>query len=287
MKNSLFITLYLLLISNIVFSQNPESKVNYALEKEIANFSQAGDLVKNPLNFFFVTDLKKNQIIKIKINGTHVKSIGGFGNGNYSFTEPVDIFESALNVYVCDRDNGRIVVYDKDLNFLWEFSGENYGEYFRFPISCSVDGFGNLYILDDENKRILKFTSRGEFLLGFGGFDHKDFNLKNPKKILTNEQNIYVLDENQIFIFDQFGNGKRKISLKSDFENFSVSGNKIFLCGGKKVSVINPDENFSESEIELFGYDFESGIKQTIAEKEIFYVLTENELLGFKTEKAD
>ncbi len=71
-------------------------------------------------------------------------------------------------------------------------------------------------MLDSDNYRILKFSLNGDFLIEIGAQDAGAFALSNPKNFtLDNDGNIFVLDEDQIKVFDQYGNGKLKFKIKS------------------------------------------------------------------------
>ncbi len=60
-----------------------------------------------------------NEIVKLDTLNNALKSIGGYGWSNSTFDEPVDIYATDLRVYVTDKNNNRVQVFDKDLNFLF------------------------------------------------------------------------------------------------------------------------------------------------------------------------
>lgn len=68
-------------------------------------------------------------------------------------------------LYVTDRDNGRIQVYDVDGKFLFVFGqeGEGPGELID-PIQTAFDREGNLWVCDSGNHRLSVFTPDGKFL---------------------------------------------------------------------------------------------------------------------------
>ena len=74
-------------------------------------------------------------------------------------------FDNKGNVYVSDRDNDRIQVFDPQGRFLrkWGVTGSGDGE-FRWPQGLGIDSEGNVYVSDQGNDRIQVFDSQGRFL---------------------------------------------------------------------------------------------------------------------------
>lgn len=68
-------------------------------------------------------------------------------------------------LYVSDRDNGRIQVYDLDGKFLFGFGeeGEEPGQ-LKDPIQTAFDKEGRLWVCDSDNHRLSVFTADGKFL---------------------------------------------------------------------------------------------------------------------------
>jgi DNA-binding beta-propeller fold protein YncE len=175
------------------------------------NFRDAASFYINSAGFIYVSDTGSDEIYKLDTLGNLNKEIGGYGWDDESFDDPVDVFATPLNVYISDKNNHRIQRFDKDLNFISQLSArENIplNEQFGYPLGCVTSTQGDLFILDSENKRIIKFDLFGNFIQNFGGYEAGEFMLNSPKKIaISGNNNIYVLDESNIKIFDQFGNG--------------------------------------------------------------------------------
>ncbi len=208
---------------------------------QIGSFTSAISFSVNPQGFIFVSDNSTNELIKLDTLGNVLKTIGGYGWDRSSFDNPVDIFATTLNVYVSDKNNHRIQIFDKDLNFLSQFSNYQSGKIFSFsyPTCAAVSDQGDLFILDSDNKRILKFNLRGEFQLTIGGYEAGTFALSNPMKFaITGNANIYVLDSSTLFLFDQFGNGRKKIKLSFEPANVNATFEAITLNDQSNVAVI-------------------------------------------------
>ena len=86
-------------------------------------FNQPTDIAWNAAGDMFITDGYKNsRVAKIDKNGDWVKSWGERGNGPGQFNTPHSVAVDAKNqVYVADRGNARIQVFDSDGNFLRQF----------------------------------------------------------------------------------------------------------------------------------------------------------------------
>ena len=76
-------------------------------------------------------------------------------------------------MYICDKENNRILKIDKDLNYLMEFgkpTDATFDQSLSFlPDKLVVDGAGRVYcIADNVNKGIVKYENDGTFT-GFYG----------------------------------------------------------------------------------------------------------------------
>jgi len=68
-------------------------------------------------------------------------------------------------LYVSDRDNGRIQIYDLEGNFLFGFGEEGSGTgQFQDPIQTAFDKDGRLWVCDSDNHRLQVFTADGKYL---------------------------------------------------------------------------------------------------------------------------
>jgi DNA-binding beta-propeller fold protein YncE len=90
-----------------------------------------------------------------------VGSTSGSGSGNGQFNAPDGIALSPDNskVYVVDKGNNRVEVFDSSGNYLSQFG--SYGlapGFFNAPSFIAVDGAGYLYVTDSGNNRVEKFS---------------------------------------------------------------------------------------------------------------------------------
>jgi DNA-binding beta-propeller fold protein YncE len=89
----------------------------------------------------------------------------GSNLGAGDFKEPHDLFVTDDGkVYVADSGNHRIVIFDKDWNFIREISGfmnEGSMDNFKLPTGVYVTHEGDLYIADRENNRVVVLNKEG------------------------------------------------------------------------------------------------------------------------------
>lgn len=244
---------------------------------EIGKFKDARAFSISPSGFIFVADEAANEIIKLDTLGKIQYTIGGYGWSASSFDNPSDIFASTLNVYVADKNNDRIQIFDKDLNFLSQFKTNDRSEeqLFRYPIGVFVSNQGDLFILDSDNSRLLKYNLRGEFLFTIGGYDAGSFALNNPTKFtIAANQLIYVLDSNLLFSYDLFGNGISKIKLQFKPVNINSTFTGITLTDGKNIYYSERSNFRSVVDLKIFSANLTNDIRDAQIFNSKLYVLT-------------
>ena len=121
-----------------------------------------------------------------------------WGNEIGLFDVPTSIAVGGGRVYVCDRNNSLIQVFDvhgRPLAIFGE-SGDGDGQ-FSLPEGIAVDGSGNVYVADTGNDRIQKFTADGTYLTQWGGAGSGDGQFNYPEGIAVDGSgNVYVADRN-------------------------------------------------------------------------------------------
>jgi|GEM_PF-306469 len=269
------------------------STVNYILPQsiifsgQIGSFNSAKSFSINSLGYIYVTDVSSNEIIKLDTLGNVIKSIGGYGWKESSFDYPIDVFAAPLNIYVADKNNNRIQLFDKDLNFLSFFSKQNSDDdriRFRYPLCSAISSQGDIMILDSDNRRILKFNSRWEYQTSIGSYDAGSFALVNPKHFtITNDSKLLVVDSNNLILFDQFGNGIKKIQLPFEAENICATYSTICVNDKSQIAY------FTDSDIEsnnfnptIFNPKLEDDIEDSYLYNSKLYLLTKKTILIYK-----
>jgi DNA-binding beta-propeller fold protein YncE len=255
---------------------------NYVFQGQIGNFKNASSFCVTTTGFFYVTDKASDEVFKLDTLGNKLKDTGGYGWTESTFDQPVDVFATPLNVYVSDKNNNRIQRFDKNLNFISQLhtrDDPNTDERFGFPLSCVTSNQGDMYILDSENKRIIKFNTFGQFAQDFGGFDAGAYSLSDPKKLAVSPDNdIYVLDDKKLIIFDQYGNGLKIISLNENFSDINIIRNNLTLTSDSLIYY----SNFNNPDVQLSKLVLVASPGNGFVSSLIFlnklYVLTKNEI---------
>lgn len=258
----------------------------FIFKGEIGKFESASAFSLTPSGYFFVSDVGKSEVTKLDTLNKVLQKIGGYGWGDSAFDEPSDIYATDLRVYVTDKNNNRIQVFDKDLNFLFFIKSNlnaNEIEKFQYPTSCATSIQGDIYILDSENTRILKYNSSGNFLLEFGDFRSGDFTLENPIGIaLSQDSKIFVLDNGFLNVFDQYGMGLIKINSNFDAVNINISYNNLTLNSLDSLYYQNLKMPISKfKNITPKNLPKDTKIVDSIILNQRLYILTESKILIF------
>ena len=276
---SLF-TILFLLIGTLTFPQK------YQFESKIGQFVNASSFYINSAGFIYVSDVNTDEITAIDTSGNLLKKIGGYGWRESAFDNPADVFADALKVYVADKNNHRIQRFDKNLNFNFQIltrQSEADQERFGYPLSAVMSNQGDIFILDSENSRIVKFDIFGNFLQNFGGYDYGNYALQKPIQLAVSMQNnIFVIDGNQIIIFDQYGNGSGKITGIEEFTSIKIIFEWLTVTTEDKIYTANlRSPEMSLREVLLEGLEEETEIISALIFNNKLYVLSKKQILIF------
>lgn len=87
------------------------------------------------------------------------------GNADRSFSLPSDVAVDNRRVYVVDGGNHRVVVFDKQGEYLFVIGGEGEGDgQFKNPVGIGIDHRGRIYVADRGNRRVQIFDEAGAFV---------------------------------------------------------------------------------------------------------------------------
>jgi hypothetical protein len=233
----LFVSLFILTYITVSFPQE------YQFETTIGQFKNASSFYINPAAIIYVTDTNTDEVSSIDTLGNIIREIGGYGWKESAFDFPADVFADALKVYVADKNNHRIQRFDKNLNFNFQIYTRDSNveaERFGYPLSAVMSNLGDVFILDSENSRIVKFDIFGNFIQNFGGYDYGNYALENPRQLAVSMQNnIFVIDGNQIIIFDQYGNGVGQALGKEEFKSIRIIFNWLTVTSEQRIYIAN------------------------------------------------
>ena len=184
-------------------------------------------------NDLYVVDTNNNRILVLtRENGDWsvkriIDSIAGDRIGK--FTMPYDVFvDKDENLYVADNGAFRVVMMDKDLNFIREFTKPSDATFDQghdfLPKKIVADDSGRLYVLAQSvNKGLIKFESDGTFT-GFIGANEVTASMadyiwkryfqtqaqrdQSAAFVPTEYENLYIDDEGFIYVttttFDEY-----------------------------------------------------------------------------------
>ena len=141
-----------------VWKFSPDGKVLLTLGKpgggnEPDFFFAPNDVITSPDGkFIFVSEGHSStpgqnaRVLKFDATGKFIKSWGKWGNGDGEFDQPHALaFDSKGLLYVGDRNNNRVQVFDQDGNFKEKFYQ------FSRPSGIYIDKNDNLYVADSES----------------------------------------------------------------------------------------------------------------------------------------
>ena len=274
------VTILFLLIGALTFPQK------YQFESKIGKFVNASSFYINSAGFIYISDISTNEITALDTLGNILKNIGGYGWRQSAFDNPADIFADALKVFVADKNNHRIQRFDKNLNFNFQIltrQSEVEQERFGYQLSAVMSNQGDIFILDSENSRIVKFDIFGNFLQNFGGYDYGNYALQKPLQLAVSMQNnIFVIDGNQIIIFDQYGNGSGKITGIEEFTSIRIIFEWLTVTSNDKIYIANlRSPEMSLKEISLGGLEDKMEVVSALIFNNKLFVLTKKEILIF------
>jgi len=279
------VNILLLFLSSIILSQE------FEYQKILGEFENATAFTLTPSGYFYITDASKNEVVKLDTLDNLLQSIGGYGWDTSTFDEPVDVFATDLRVYVTDKNNNRVQVFDKDLNYLFLLKTDKHVEESRnffYPTSCATSIQGDIYILDSDNSRIMKYNSEGVFLIEFGGYDSGNFSLVEPTDLgIAHDSKLFVLGDNIVTVFDQFGMGLFTMKLNFSAINLNITFDNLVINDDKNLFHLNLRNLDSKIEnitpADLHG---SSMIIEALIFNSKLYLLTEKNILVYTIIKS-
>ena len=149
------------------------------LARQVASFgmgqlSHPASIAVDKKGNFFVVDGsgEKSRIVKFEYNGRLLRSVGKEGSDVKQFKNPRGVKISLQNeLYVCDRDNHRIQVFDLRLEFKRCIDLRELDPLLKHPTKpndIAFDSGGTIYVTDYANDCILVFSCNEQYLYFFG-----------------------------------------------------------------------------------------------------------------------
>ncbi len=142
---------------NQVIKFSPQGKVLMTLGKpggaaEPDYFYQPNDVIVAPNGDIFVSEghgAGNNRVFKFTKDGKLIKSWGKLGTGPGEFDQPHGLaFDSKGRLYIADRNNNRIQVFDQDGKYISEM------RQFSRPSGIFIDKNDMIYVADSESESV-------------------------------------------------------------------------------------------------------------------------------------
>lgn len=165
------------------------------------HFNRPTDVAVAPDGSFYVSDGYRNsRVVRFSKEGRYLFSWGRKGSQPGEFDVPHSIARDAVGrVYVADRNNARIQVFDSAGHFVAEWKGPELGR----PWAVRVGADGYLYVVDGgdqpatppDRARVLKLTRQGRVIESFGSFGNYDGQFVWPHALaVATDGSVYVGD---------------------------------------------------------------------------------------------
>ena len=165
------------------------------------HFNGPTDIAFLPNGDFYVTDAGRgtddhdgnNRVVKFSKDGTYLLEWGTSGMGPGEFGTPPSIHSIAIDaqqrIYVADRSNHRILVFDEDRRFLDQWPNLPAPDYVRVSEDQSI------WVSDGVTNRFLKFDTSGKLLYSWGTRGDFPGGLWRPHMFsVDSDGNLYVAD---------------------------------------------------------------------------------------------
>lgn len=133
-----------------------------------AHFNLPTDIAVLPDGSFYVSDGYRNtRVVKFDAAGRYQFEWGGKGTGPGEFNLPHGVaVDSHGRVFVCDRSNSRLQVFDPTGKFLAEWKGTEVGR----PYGVAISSNDHVFAIDGGTRaRALEFDPAGNIVATFGG----------------------------------------------------------------------------------------------------------------------
>ena len=148
----------------------------------------------------------QSKLQKFTSSGELIKCIGRRGSKEGEFEYPRGVTIHSNQVYVCDRDNHHIQVFDLDLNFIRSIGSRDSGRgEFDRPLDVAFDTTGNMYVVEFGNNRVQVMDSSGQFIRMFG--QEGEGKLRGSIALHIADKYVYVSDYNNdcIVVYETSG----------------------------------------------------------------------------------
>ena len=149
----------------------------------------------------FIAYYDKPCIVKYSLQGQRVCEMTDIEFDNRQLQRPgrIELNKDETNLYVCDRGNERVVIFDTDLNPIRVFAQGGQ------LVDIAFGANDHVYLSDKNRNTIFMYTGDGQLKASFG-----QLILNAPRGLLIHNSHLYVSDRNnaRIAVFESSGEHK-------------------------------------------------------------------------------
>ena len=224
----------------------------------------------------FIIESGKHRLLITDFDGLKLDSLGNQGNGNYQFNNPADVdATNGLRVYIADKNNKRVQIYDRRMQFLTTIGGRSVsGEISQVePGFLAVSPLRDLFVFDGDRKELISFDPNGVQLNRIllrdldirsldalvvtashilimdkaAGLIHRlDHNLryisfiggfKQLRAITHHQEYLWIIDDNKILKLNEQGRAESEFLFPQPLEiqDITIAGNYLFVLLSNSV----------------------------------------------------
>ena len=226
--------------NNTVLKLSPAGKVLLVLGRRNnggeANwlFSKPTDVAFSKNGDIFVTDGYGNsRVVKFDRNGNFIKTWGIYGSGPGEFMLPHSVvIDKNDRVYVGDRENARIQIFDTDGRFLTQWTGIGY------PYGLWITPDQHVWMVDGGFDRIVELDQTGKIMGSIGSPGHQPGQLAWGHFLaISSDRKLFVADvlnwRFQVFVpVKASGKPSAYVPTERQFYGFKQSDGYVFRSPG-------------------------------------------------------
>ena len=188
----------------------------------------------------YVADNNGHCLVKFSTGLKLLKKLEG-KVGSLNMKSPIGVALHNERVLVCDNGNNRVVVLNRDLEFIKEFGRKGSGNgHFDNLHDIATDTQDKVYVSDLGNHRVQVFTIEGEHIQTIG----PDTMLRSPTGLCVDEYYLYIVDSDNEYVVVYNKEGQYVSNFgKLRYYPFGIAmdrGGSLFVCccGSNKIVVL-------------------------------------------------
>jgi len=206
----------------------------------------------DPRGFVWIIDRKASQLLKLGADGQVALKVGSSGSREGYFSHPSDVLAGADGlIYVADKGNNRIQVFNGEGVFLNAFTKATGNQPLDAPAAIARDSGGNLYVLCEDRKIVVSLSQNGSVIREIGGDLAEADKFDNPVSLAVLGTELMVLDAGtksvKVFtlsgrLIREFGSkGSAKGEFKHPASIVSVDDAQVMISdpGNARITVLN------------------------------------------------